>query len=264
MANNSAAFAIKRAAEPVTILLAKASERYRIQSDSLLSLNVVVEEIVDRLKKHYQNDLTISFNPSLPIPEILEHVNRHFSARQHFVALEKDLALLAAQFRLIQKRLIAKFKVKHPTPLTNLELLLDDTFDTISETTTKLQAATEDLRKAQRDLSSVLTLVLNLIKLMDVNEELLKSLEAALCPLVRDVEGQSWEDTLDASTCFLLRTVLAKTEKDKLRAPHTSFEEIKDIAKVEKHLTLVLERVCKKGAPLEEEAPNEIVGEYKA
>lgn len=50
---------------------------------------------------------------------------------------------------------------------------------------------------------------------------------------------------MDASLCFLLRTTLAKSEKDKLRAPHTSFEEIKEIAKVEKHLTAVLERISK-------------------
>lgn len=99
---------------------------------------------------------------------------------------------------------------------------------------------------------------------------MLKNLEAAFCPSIRDVDSQNWEDTIDASACFLLRTVLAKTEKDKLRAPHTSFEEIKEIGKVEKHVTQVLERVSKKGAllethfPAEEEAAKEVTQEPPA
>lgn len=102
----------------------------------------------------------------------------------------------------------------------------------------------------------------------DVKENVLQNLEAAFCESVQDIDGQSWEDVVDASTSFLLRTVLAKTEKDKLRAPHTSFEEIKDIGKVEKHISQVLERVAKKDALLEthfgmeEEAKETISGEF--
>lgn len=53
---------------------------------------------------------------------------------------------------------------------------------------------------------------------------------------------------MDASLCYLLRTTLAKSEKDKLRAPHSNFEEIKDISKLEKHFVQVLERISKKFA----------------
>lgn len=55
---------------------------------------------------------------------------------------------------------------------------------------------------------------------------------------------------MDGALCYLLRTSLAKSEKDKLRAAHSSFEEVKDVSKVEKHLTQVLERIQKKGALL--------------
>lgn len=121
----------------------------------------------------------------------------------------------------------------------------------------KLEIATGKLKNAQLDLSCIFSLILNLVQVMDVKCEVLRSLEGAFCPVIRDLEGQSWEDTIDASACFLLRTILAKTEKDKLRAPHTSFEEIKDVGKVEKHVTQVLERVAKKGALLETDFPVE-------
>lgn len=165
--------------------------------------------------------------------------------------------MLAAQFRIIQKRLISKYKAKHPTSLTNLEFVLDDTLDLIMDTTVNLESASKELLTTQSDLACMLCLILNLIQIMDVKQEVLKNLESALCPFVKDTDGQNWEDVVDASACFLLRTVLARLEKDQLRAPHTSFEEIKDIGKVEKHITQVLERVAKKGALIESHFPVE-------
>lgn len=135
--------------------------------------------------------------------------------------------------------------------------MLGDTLDLIMETTANFENAKVKLENAQSILSNILCLILNLVLVMDVNCNVLKHLQGAFCPSVKDIEGQSWEDTMDASACFLLRTVLAKTEKDKLRAPHTSFEEIKDIGKVEKHITQVLERVTKKGTLLETHFPAE-------
>lgn len=59
--------------------------------------------------------------------------------------------------------------------------------------------------------------------------------------------------------CYLLRTTLAKSEKDKLRAPHTSFEEIKEVSKVEKHITQVLDRLQKSESLLETHFQEEAV-----
>lgn len=58
---------------------------------------------------------------------------------------------------------------------------------------------------------------------------------------------------MDASLCYLLRTLLVKTDKDRLRAPHTSFDEVKDLTKFEKHLGQVLERLPKQQALKEDE-----------
>lgn len=69
---------------------------------------------------------------------------------------------------------------------------------------------------------------------------------------------------MDASLCFLIRTILTKNEKDKLRAAHTAFDEVKDISKVEKHFTQVLERISKIQGNIEEtpeEEENAIIEE---
>lgn len=68
---------------------------------------------------------------------------------------------------------------------------------------------------------------------------------------------QNWEDIIDAGLCYVLRTLLAKSDKDRLRAAHTSFDEVKDISKLEKHFTTVIERLVKKGPMMDININNE-------
>ncbi|CAG9760691.1 unnamed protein product [Ceutorhynchus assimilis] len=229
------------------ILLAKSSERYRLQSDTFTMLSIMVEQLIVRLKKYYNNviDFKISFNSSLPSSDILFYVNKHFETKLCINKLQGIVSQLSGQFRLIQKRLIAKYRAKNTTSLKSLELLLNDTYLEIMETTEKLDNELEVLSKSQTNLSCALNLLKQLVELFAMDSDLLKMVHSAFCINVYDLDGQSWEDVMDASLCYLLRTVMAKTEKDKLRAPHTSFDEVKDLTKFEKHLSLVLERLSK-------------------
>lgn len=68
---------------------------------------------------------------------------------------------------------------------------------------------------------------------------------------------------MDASLCYLLRTVLSKSEKDQLRAAHTSFDEIKDVGKLLKHLVQVLERISKTGGDVQGEPSHFPIDESK-
>lgn len=89
--NNSVAFRGKsESCHPVTVLLAKSSVRYRLQCDSILPLNIVVQELIYRLKQYFakNKDFAISYTSSLPISQILEYVNKHFDERQNVIKLE--------------------------------------------------------------------------------------------------------------------------------------------------------------------------------
>ncbi|KAL3267708.1 hypothetical protein HHI36_006839 [Cryptolaemus montrouzieri] len=232
----------------VSVLLAKSSQRYRLQSDSLISSNLMVEQIVFRLRKHFQDDddFSINFSGSLPLAPLVSCVNSHFNARKELVSLQDNLAQLSSQYRLIEKRLVAKLKTKTPSPLTNQGILLDDTFLEIMSTVDRLSEKNAEMSKIRVELECSLNAVLNLIKLMDLDNKLLPLIESTFQQFVYDVDGQNWEDVLDCNLQYLLRTTLAKSEKDKLRAECTNFEEVKDISKLEKHITQVLERTSKK------------------
>ncbi|XP_066261107.1 protein PTHB1 [Euwallacea similis] len=229
-----------------TILLAKSTEKFRLQSDSFTILSILVELLASRLKLS-AFDCKISLTSQLPTTEIFNYANDHFSTKQKVKDLQSHLSQLSAQFRLIQKRLIAKYRAKNPISLKSLELLLNDTYSDILDVTDKLENEIENLSKAQTNLSCSLHLVRQLIHFLDVDMEIFSLADSTFSSKVYDLDVQSWEDVMDASLCYLLRAVIPKTEKDRLRAPHTSFDEIKDLSKFEKHLLQVLERVPKHG-----------------
>ncbi|KAK9889617.1 hypothetical protein WA026_006991 [Henosepilachna vigintioctopunctata] len=246
---NSTGFTnVTECSQNVSVLLAKSSQRYRVQSDSLESLNLMLEQILYQLRKHFQDDegFSITFSGSLPFSPLIVCVNRHFQLRKEAVSLQEALSVLSSQYRLIEKRLVAKLKAKTPAPLKNLGILLENTFVEIMTVAERLKEKTEELNKAKTYLECSLNAVLSLMKIMNLDKKLIPLVESAFQPFVHDVDAQSWDDVIDGNMQYLLRTCLAKSEKDRLRAQSTSFEQVKDISKVEKHLTQVLERLSKK------------------
>ncbi|XP_028132016.1 protein PTHB1 isoform X1 [Diabrotica virgifera virgifera] len=245
--------------QPVTVLLAKSSDRYRIQSSSIASLSCIIEQIIFRLNNHYRNvdEFKVVYSSALPSTEVVLYVKEHFSSRQEVSKLETSLQQLGQQFIIIQKRLISKFKVKNPTPLTNLEVLMKDTYNEIDNTIQMLNKANKKLTKAQVELSCVLNLIENLIKIMDIDNKMKEEIVSIFCPSVDDIESQDWEDVMDAALSYLLRTSLAKSEKDKLRISQSNVEKVTDISKMEKRLVQVLERISKIETPETVQVENE-------
>lgn len=75
---------------PVTILTAKSSQRYRLQCDSIISMTVLVEEMIRRLKEHYvdEKDFEITLGSQLPTNKIVDYIKVHFESRKNVVELE--------------------------------------------------------------------------------------------------------------------------------------------------------------------------------
>lgn len=122
-------------------------------------------------------------------------------------SLQQELIQLGAQFRLIQKRLISKFKDKNPTPLVNLETLLKDTFAEIMKISSAIEGEREKLSKAQTELSSGLNLISNLLRLMDIKKEL-STFESIFSPHVHDLETQVMFNALELNASSpLINTV---------------------------------------------------------
>ena len=72
----------------------------------------------------------------------MEH---HFGLRFAEKKMLKMLEQRTLQFRMIQKRLLNRFKDKNPSPLNNLDFLLNHTYDSIMELALKIEQNRSDL-----------------------------------------------------------------------------------------------------------------------
>lgn len=82
--------------ETITVLLAKSSNRYRIQANTLTALSLATEQLLFRLYKHYSNvdNFRLSLGTTLPANEIVPYIVKHFSNRQEVIFLEVRISFI--------------------------------------------------------------------------------------------------------------------------------------------------------------------------
>ncbi|XP_071550345.1 protein PTHB1 isoform X2 [Panulirus ornatus] len=240
----------------VTILSSRTTNRYRLQSDSLAALWIILSELIRRLKGYWNNpnrrdgeELILGVASSLPTHELFFEIDAHFMRRKKHRELEGQLVQRATQFRAVQRRLLTKFKDKTPTPLTNLDNLLEGTYKQILQITDVINDNIRGLEEDGCQLSCVVRLVLELVRLQtNMPDHQHALLASAVSPIVHLSMDQGWEETTDASVTFLLRTVLGKGSRDAPSTPDLIMPS--DTAKLKKHLGLLLDKVTKGGAQL--------------
>ncbi|XP_023709246.1 protein PTHB1 isoform X3 [Cryptotermes secundus] len=232
----------------VTVLAAKSSQRYRLQCDTLPSLCLLTSQLVQRLNRHFSRHegFTCSYSSSLPLHELFSEIGTHFFFREKARKIQEELGQRTTQFRVIQRRLLAKFKDKTPTPLTNLDMLLKEAYQQILASTDEMEEIQQALLRSRCQLGCVTRLILLMMRLMNtVSEEDYSDLQAALPSTVYDAEEQGWEEVTDAALSHLLRTSLAKGSKTSQHLAQIALEPMKDITRFKKHISAVLDRISK-------------------
>ena len=71
----------------------------------------------------------VEFDGPIPLVELFEIIDQHFAIRKESAKLRKMMESRTVQFRMIQKRLLNRFKDKNPSPLNNLDFLLNHTYE---------------------------------------------------------------------------------------------------------------------------------------
>lgn len=244
--------------QPVTcsILVSKTAGRYRIQCDAMSCIYLIARELEKRLtakilENHPEKKgkRLVSYSEQLPTPEIFTAIDSHFETRQRIQQLMSELNDSSHQFRMIEKRLLARFKDRNPTPLAGLDILMRESYNTLVALGDQVQEQQALLRKQAVNLECLSRLLALLTAArfdMEANEE--KLLESYLCPEFRDGAEQGWEETVDASLTYLLKTSMAKNAKD-TASLSSQIEMPDDTDKIKKHLNMVLDRISK-GAKL--------------
>lgn len=254
----------------VTILVSKKSGRYRLQSSVFEALNLVSAELVARLDAFYKaedarlgaaNDqppFQVLFKEQLPLHDYFLLIDKHFQLRQSMAAVRDRLERLAHQFRVIQKRLLVRYKDKNPAPLMQLDTLLHDTYTQIVDGGNEMSVLVTNLRDSSNQLSCATHLMLMLVRFKyDLDQANFDVLAAHLTPSVQAFEGGGnggandlgWEEAVDSGCTSLLRGVLAKAAAGSKDAPLAAIsgpmEPLKDVAKLKRHIQIVCDRLGK-------------------
>mmetsp|Transcript_66862 Transcript_66862/g.186862 ORF Transcript_66862/g.186862 Transcript_66862/m.186862 type:complete len:862 (-) Transcript_66862:169-2754(-) len=240
-----------------TVVVMKNACRFCVQASEFASLWVLTQELCMRLAEYFeaqdaqggqpQEPFVIAYQDSLPLHDYFQLMDDHFALRKHLEELRSDLADRTQQYRVIQKRLLVRFKDRNPSPLNHLDSLLTLTFEQTLQLTDAIDDAERALRTVSCHLSAATELVLLLIRFrFELDEDNFRVLRMHLSPELYDTIDQGWEEQVDASLIHLLRTSLARNAKDRSTLP-PPMKVPQDTLKLKKRITSVVDRLANGG-----------------
>ncbi|ETV66245.1 hypothetical protein, variant 1 [Aphanomyces astaci] len=245
----------------VTILVSKNAGRYRIQSTELDALWMVSNELVDRLQllhvQQTQGDddddpsalpppLHIQYQEPLPLADFFAAIDEHFAYRKEMAELHAELNDRAHQFRVIQKRLLVRYKDRSPSPLNCLDMLLHGTYSQLLDLSRRVDHVQSKVQVSANRLACSVHLLLMLIRYkFDLDDDNFAVLSAHLSPRVAD----AWEESTETAMTDLLKTALAVKKENAAAVAGVPVELVlpEDTKKLKKHITIVCDRLGKGG-----------------
>lgn len=145
----------------VSVLTSKnAGGKFRIQADSMASLQIIAFELKNRLLVKSNLNMTLTTTSNIPIEEFQAIIELHFQLRLHLVDLLSNLNDRSHQFRMIQKRLLLRFKEKTPSKLLGMDVIMHETFQEIIQLGEEVEDYQMKLNHVSNDLTHVSKLVI--------------------------------------------------------------------------------------------------------
>lgn len=77
--------------------------------------------------------LRIEYAEALPLQEFYAIIDDHFQRRKDLQSASEDLNRAAHQYRVVEKRLLSRFKDRNPAPLNNLDMVSEETYERLVE-----------------------------------------------------------------------------------------------------------------------------------
>ncbi|XP_060103624.1 protein PTHB1 [Heteronotia binoei] len=240
------------AGSKITLLAAKTSQRYRIQSEKFEDIWLIAKELVLRLEQYFRKrnrkDFACSFSDPIPLQEYFAIIDHHFELRLNAGKYEQLLSERAIQFRAIERRLLARFKDKTPAPLQHLDTLLEGTYRQVIALADAAEENQANMFQAFTKLKSATQLVILLISLWQkLSADQVAILEATFLPLTQDTQELGWEECVDASVTHLLKTCLSKNAKEPTLTLAHQLCIPRDTNRLKKHITMLYDRLAKGG-----------------
>ncbi|XP_071628564.1 protein PTHB1-like [Temnothorax longispinosus] len=242
----------------VTIVSGATSNRYRVQSNDGLSMALVVQQLVNRLKDKATGNFTTAIAQN-HIQLVQSQMEAHYHSRQKADKIASEIGLLSTQLRNIERRMLRVVRERNTRSLaaTGLPFLLESTYCAIFALLDDLAIARTERERAGHGLRCVVRLLLLLLRL-NVNDDKYAMLEAAIGfePQLRD--ELDWEEIADVSLSAFLRSTSRKGTSYLDAKPASTLSKMtsaKEFAKLKKRLVHAIERLdsCREADMVENE-----------
>ena len=238
----------------VTILTASKSNRYRFQSDDFDAIWLALNQFETLLGA--SNKDALGYSGQIPLQELLASVEMHSQTRLNLASISDLIQQRSNQFRVIQKRLLTKFKEKNADSLMNMDALLEGTYRQLSSLSDAAEEMEEQLKLSGCKLSSVSKIVFMLCQLIkNLGIEELKTMENAFSTalLFSNPSDQGWEEHADAAITHLLKTTMSKDSRED-NTQIVTLDKHPSPEKLLRHVKMFIERVLKGASPSGESA----------
>jgi len=146
---------------------------------------------------------------------------------------------------MIQKRLLNRFKDKNPSPLNNLDFLLNHTYDQIIEMAMRIEQHKTATKKLAQKLACSLEVVLLLLRIKArlPKDQFIILRHFVPCNIDTDNET-GWEESTLASVQHLLKSGLNKASKhSQIVQTNTKMTELPDTTKLKNSLQTLVDEI---------------------
>lgn len=226
-------------------ILMKSEQQVEIQGSTLADCWPFLKTVTDELARQNISTSLETVN-SLPLSDYQKVVDQHFESRELLIAKQNQVDKLAEIFFQCQTALLTKYQQKNPANMEYLEIVFDKVYSRLINAINDWDLAKNNYLENCADLSRSTLVLITLVKYQaNLGDLAFETIQSCLCPFnIESFElGEGgWEEIVDVSICQLLRTVYAKSEKDK-NVSLPTLEHMTDIGKFKKHLVLLIERI---------------------
>lgn len=184
------------------ILVSKNAARFKIQATNFESMWILLSELMNRVTAHYakrgEGEVEFQMPDDLPLKDYLGIAKIYDSVLQELLAAEKRLDESAHFFRVVQKRLLSRFREKNPSSTESIEILFQESCFMIQHATDGVAAGKARMKQACAMLNAA---SLGLREVLLLKYPGFSKAEKALydsfqCPISDDSEGTRWTEVV--------------------------------------------------------------------
>ncbi|XP_055630807.1 protein PTHB1 [Toxorhynchites rutilus septentrionalis] len=193
----------------VTIIAAKNSNRYRVQSNDLCAIPLIIDSLIERItSRNNKSDavrasISVSFNPPI-IERILVEIEQHYQLRQQFKQISDELEVRTCQMRLFERRFATKLQERSLRALDGILMLLEENHLNVSKTWSEVKTVQSEIRVSQIRVSGLLNLFRASFSDLGIPARSFETIKGVFASSVLDNTEQSWEEMIQPTITHLI------------------------------------------------------------